>query len=182
MSHTFHHRGGTDRSHILVTQLENNATRASRLARNTSWREEVKIILFSGWTGSCCDQDSVWGRRNLKKVEHLCSRLQLPRMHLLSYQVGGCSRCNTWSLLSLLWQRTGLDHWRWWGGLRHRDIRGLLQQIIRFEKYTNTELATNQQVFTTLILTIKTVSRDDHWEEWEIWHYIWQCDSLIPEI
>ena len=29
--------------------------------------EEVKIVLFSGWTRNCCDQDSVRDRCNLKR-------------------------------------------------------------------------------------------------------------------
>lgn len=48
-----------------------------------------------------------------EKVKHLCRRLQLPRMDLQSYQVEGCWRCNIWSPLSPLWQRTEPDHWRW---------------------------------------------------------------------
>ncbi len=143
MSHTFHHKGGTDCSHVLVTQLENNATCANRLARSTGWgggggggtddfvfTEDMELL----WSGLSLRQ------MQSEKVRQLCSRLQLPKMDLQSYQVGVCWRCNTWSLLSPLWQRTGLDHWRWWGDLRHGDIRGLPQQIISFKKHTGIEL------------------------------------------
>lgn len=83
-----------------------------------SWHWKKKeIILFSEelWSAFCLRQ------MQSEKVEHLCSRLQLPRMDLQSYRVGGCWQCSTWSLLSLLWQRTGPDHWRWWGGLAKSD-------------------------------------------------------------
>lgn len=62
------------------------------------------------------EADTIW-----KRSRHLCGRLQLPRMDLQSYRAGECWQCSTWSLLSLLWQRTGPDHWRWWGGLAESD-------------------------------------------------------------
>lgn len=59
------------------------------------------------------------------KLKWFGKRWQLPRLDLRSYQAEVCWRCNTWSLLAPLWQRTGLDHWRWLGGLWDRDVGGL---------------------------------------------------------
>lgn len=122
----------------MSTQLENNATCADCLAGRTRGRSAK--ILFSGWTMKAQWSGFCLRQMQSEKVEHLCNRLQLPRLDLQSYQAGVYSRCNTWSLLSPLWQRTGLDHWRWWGGLRDGHIRGLPQQIRRFETYTSIEL------------------------------------------
>lgn len=61
MSHTFHHRGGTDCSPVIIGEQS-----LSHSLCDTGWWEKVKIILFSGWTRRC-DHDSVWGRCNLKR-------------------------------------------------------------------------------------------------------------------
>lgn len=72
---------------------------------------------------SRADKNAACGGSNLK---WLGKRWQhLPRLDLQSYQVEVCWRCSTWSLPALLWQRTGLDHWRWLGGLGDRDVGGL---------------------------------------------------------
>ena len=68
------------------------------------------------------------------------SLMQSEKMDLQSCRVGGCWRCSTWSLLSPLWQRTGLDHWRWWGDLKHGDVRGSPQENVRAETYMGTGL------------------------------------------
>lgn len=106
-----------------------------RLVTRAERRESKNHFVFRVdrellWSGFCLRQ------MQSEKVEHLCGRLQLPKMDLQSYQVGGCWRCNTWSPLSPLWQHTGPDHWRWLGDLSEREIgRGremLLQQANKF--------------------------------------------------
>lgn len=111
---------------VPVTQLESSAICATRLASNTSWKDKVKksfCLLGAGeellWSGLCSRQ-----MQRLKRGSYLRGRLQLPKMDLRSYQVEGCWRYSTWSLLSLLWQHTELDHWRWWGGLNKWDSTG----------------------------------------------------------
>lgn len=97
---------------VLVTQLESEATCAGRWASSTSRNRQSKNhSVLSGEGASARD------RCGAKWQSDLCSRLQLQAADLQSYQVGGCWRCSIWSLLALLWRRTALDHWRWWGGL-----------------------------------------------------------------
>lgn len=67
-------------------------------------------------------KNAACGGSNLK---WLGKRWHLPRLDLQSYQAEVCWRCSTWFLPALLWQRTGLDHWRWLGDLRDRDVGGL---------------------------------------------------------
>lgn len=78
--------------------------------------------MFQEQTTAPLLKNAACGGSNLK---WLGKRWHLPRLDLQSYQAEVCWRCSTWSLPALLWQRTGLDHWRWLGDLRDRDVGGL---------------------------------------------------------
>lgn len=109
MSHTFHHRGRTDCSPVIIG--EQSLMSVFRPVWHRLERESKNHFVFG--VDEALRSRFCVRQMQSEKVKHLCRRLQLPRMDLQSYQVEGCWRCNIWSPLSPLWQRTEPDHWRW---------------------------------------------------------------------